>query len=229
MIKYISNILLFRNFIKNRLKAEYTQMKEEFRKICLNIKKFNKYYYSKKIGWELYKECRGYKNILFFIPMKSEVDIHWVLKKLRREKKNIFVPFMEDLSFKMVKYQLPLKKKKFSILEPINKQKTLVKIDLAIVPVVGIDSTFRRIGFGKGMYDRFFEKLNYNVKVVFIQLKPCYSKEVLTQKHDIKADLFISFNILKRRKNERFNNFSNYDSIRSRGIFYSQKDGYGKI
>ena len=77
-------------------------MKEEFRKICLNIKKFNKYYYSKKIGWELYKECRGHKNILFFIPMKNEVDIHWVLKKLRMEKKNIFVPFMEDLSFKMV-------------------------------------------------------------------------------------------------------------------------------
>jgi len=204
-------------------------MKNEFRKVCLNMKKFNKYYYSKKIGWKLYNICKSYKNILFFIPMKDEVDIHWVIRKLKREKKNIFVPFMEDLSFKMVKYQLPLIKKKFSILEPVNKQKTLVKIDLAVVPVVGIDRTFRRIGFGKGMYDRFFENLGYEPKMVFIQLKPCYSQNVLTKKHDIRADEYISFNIYKRRRNDSFDNFSRYDFIRSRGIFYSQKNGCGKI
>jgi len=204
-------------------------MKDEFRKICLNINRHNRYYYSKKIGWRLYDICKTHKNILFFIPMDGEVDIHWVLKKLRREKKNIFVPFMEDLSFKMVKYQLPLVKKKFSILEPVNKQQTLVKIDLAIVPVVGIDSTFRRIGFGKGMYDRFFAALGYRPKVVFVQLRPCFSKNVLTQKHDVGADLYISFNTLKRRKNDSFDNFSRYDFISSRGIFYSKKNGYGKV
>jgi 5-formyltetrahydrofolate cyclo-ligase len=161
--------------------------------------------------------------------MKNEIDIFWVLKRLRREKKNIFVPFMEDLSFKMVKYQLPLKKKKFSILEPVNKQKTLSKIDLAVVPVVGVDLTFRRIGFGKGMYDRFFAGLKYRPKIVFVQLKPCVSKEVLTQSHDIAADEYISFNIYKRRKNDGFNNFSSYDFIRSGGIFYCKKNGFCKI
>jgi len=203
-------------------------MKNEFRK-CFNMNKHNKYYYSKKIGWQLYKLCKHHKNILFFIPMDTEVDIHWVLKKLRREKKNIFVPFMEDLSFKMVKYQLPLIKKKFSILEPDNKQKTRIKIDLAIVPIVGIDLTFRRIGFGKGMYDRFFDKLGYRPKVVFVQLKPCFSKNVLTQKHDVRADEYISFNIYKRSKNDSFNNFSRYDIIRSRGIYYRKKNGCGKV
>ena len=204
-------------------------MKNEFRKMCLNLKKHNRYYYSKKIGWSVYNICKPYKNILFFIPLKNEVDIHWVLKKLRREKKNIFVPFMDDLSFKMVKYQLPLAKKKFSILEPVNKQKTRLKIDLAIVPIVGIDLKFKRIGFGKGMYDRFFKNLGYKPKMVFIQLKPCYSKEILTEAHDICADEYISFNIYKRRKNDSFDNFSRYDFIRSRGIFYSKKNGCGKV
>ena len=32
-------------------------------------------------------------------------------------------------------------------------------IDIAIVPAVGVDGNLQRIGFGKGMYDRFFEKL----------------------------------------------------------------------
>jgi len=204
-------------------------MKKEFRKMCLHISRFNRYYYSKKVGWELYRLAKRHKNILFFIPMKNEVDIMWVLKRLKREKKNIFVPFMEDLSFKMVKYQLPLKKKKFSILEPHNKQKTLEKIDLAIVPVVGVDAGFKRVGFGKGMYDRFFERLKYRPKIVFVQLRMCKSRHFLTDKHDIAGDEFISFNIHKRRKNVGTDNFSRYDCIRSRGICHSKKNGYGKV
>jgi 5-formyltetrahydrofolate cyclo-ligase len=197
--------------------------KSEFRKICLDRKIHNKYMLSKKISNEIYKMAKNYKNILLFIPLKNEVNIRDVINKLRAEKKNIFVPFMQDLSFKMVKYELPLKKKKFSIFEPVNKQQTLQKIDLAIVPTVGITQDFRRIGFGKGMYDRFFAKLKYKPKIVFLQLTPCVSKDNIADKFDITADEYISFNI--RRKNERFNNFSCFDIIRSRGSFYSKKNG----
>ena len=193
-------------------------MKQEFRKFCLKQKRFNKYYYSKIIGKELYNIAKNYKRILFFIPLKDEVDIHWVLRKLRKEGKEIFVPFMEDLSFKMVKYQLPLKKKRFSILEPINKQKTLSKIDLAIVPIVGIDKDFKRIGFGKGMYDRFFANLSYKPRIIFIQLKPCVSLIKLSDFYDIKADEYISFKV--RRKNDNMG-YSRYFFIASRGVFYS--------
>jgi len=202
-------------------------MKNKFRKLCLNKKIHNRYLLSKKISDELYKLAKNYKNIFLFIPLKNEPDIKGLINKLRQEKKNIFVPFMEDLSFKMVKYELPLKKKKFSILEPVNKKQTLQKIDLAIIPVVGITQYFQRIGFGKGMYDRFFAKLRYKPKMVFLQLTPCVSKENVADNFDIKADEYISFNI--RRKNERFNNFSRYDIIRSRGLFHSQKNGSGKI
>jgi 5-formyltetrahydrofolate cyclo-ligase len=197
--------------------------KSQFRKICLGRKIHNRYMLSKKISNEIYKFAKNYKNILLFIPLKNEVNIKGVINKLRTEKKNIFVPFMQDLSFKMVKYQLPLKKKKFSILEPVNKQQTLQKIDLAIVPIVGITKDFKRIGFGKGMYDRFFAKLKYKPKIVFLQLTPCVSKDNIADKFDITADEYISFNI--RRKNERFNNFSRFDIIRSRGLFYSKKNG----
>jgi len=203
--------------------------KQEFRKLCRALKTRNRYYYSKKVGKALYPLLRGHKNILFFIPTEGEADIGWVIKKLRREKKNIFVPFMEGLSFKMVKYQLPLKKKKFNILEPHNKRSVKQKITTAVVPAVGVDCTFRRIGFGKGMYDRFFDKLGYTPVKVFVQLKPCYSRDVLTEPHDIAADIYVSFNIVKRRKNDGCNNFSSYDIIRSRGVLHSKKNGYGKI
>ena len=196
-------------------------MKKEFRKICRKMNKNNKYYYSKIISKELLKALKNYKRILMFIPLENEVDIKGVIKELKREKKEIFVPFMQDLSFKMVKYSLPLKKKKFSILEPLNKNKTPVKIDVAVVPIIGMDLDFRRVGFGKGMYDRFFANLKYKPKIIFVQLNPCVSKKKVTDEYDIKGDEFISFKTRSKDGNRSIN--SRYYYIRSRGVFVSEK------
>jgi 5-formyltetrahydrofolate cyclo-ligase len=100
---------------------------------------------------------------------------------------------MEGKSFRLVKYRLPLEKKRFGIKEPKDsKQYRKKNIDLAIVPIVGLDITLRRVGFGKGMYDRFFEKEIKNIdKTVFVARKLCYSHEIITNDHDIKADIII--------------------------------------
>ena len=194
-------------------------MKKEFRDFCKKITKFNRYYYSKIISKELKKLAKNHKKILLFIPLENEVDIKSLINELRREKKEIFVPLVEKSSFKMVKYSLPLKKNRFSILEPLNKNKTLAKIDLAIVPVIGIDKSFKRVGFGKGMYDRFFGSLSYRPKIVFVQLRPCISKKIVTDSFDIKADEFVS--LKGRRKNDDSCINSSYFCIASRGFFYS--------
>ena len=194
-------------------------MKKEFREFCKKIKKFNRYYYSKIISKELFKIAKNHKKILLFLPLESEVNVKDLINKLRIQKKEIFVPLVEKNSFKMVKYSLPLKKNKFSILEPLNKNKTLSKIDLAIVPIIGMDKSFKRVGFGKGMYDRFFDSLSYRPKIVFVQLKPCISKKIVTDSFDIKADEFVS--LKGRRKNDDSCINSNYFYIASRGFFYS--------
>jgi len=194
-------------------------MKKGFRKFCHQLTKHNRYYYSKIIEKILYEVTKPYKRILLYIPLNNEVDIRSLIVKLRREKKDIFVPFMEKDSFKMVKYSFPLKKKKFSILEPFNKNKTLAKIDLAIVPIIGMDKSFKRVGFGKGMYDRFFSKLSYKPKIVFVQLRPCISEKIVTDEFDIKADEFVSFKTRRKNVDNNFN--SRYFYIASRGIFYS--------
>ena len=196
-------------------------MKKEFRKFCLENLKANRYLFSKKIGKILYETAKKHEKILFFLPLKIEPDVFWVIKKLKREGKSVFVPLVEDDSFKMVKYSLPLKKNKFSILEPHNKRRSLEKIDLAIVPVVGIDADFKRVGFGKGMYDRFFANLNYRPKIVFVQLRPCISNRGFNDPFDVQADEYISFNV--RRKNDDIGGYSNFFFIASRGIFHSQK------
>ena len=131
---------------------------------------------------------------MLYIPLKTEVNIYPLIERLRKEKRTLYVPFMEGTSFRLVKYRLPLNKKKFGIKEPNDsKQYREKNIDMAIVPIVGMDATYRRVGFGKGMYDRFFEKQSKYIKqTVFVARELCYSKEVITDDHDVKADIVIS-------------------------------------
>ncbi|MBL0702527.1 MAG: 5-formyltetrahydrofolate cyclo-ligase [Sulfurospirillum sp.] len=140
-----------------------------------------------------------YKNILLYIPLSCEVDTMQLIKKIR-PKINLYVPFMEGVSFKMVKFRLPLFRKKFNIREPNNSFARVPKIDLAIVPVLGVDGACKRIGFGKGMYDRFFESLNYSPKIIFVQLVECFTKELICENYDIRADIYITPYMTKKRK-----------------------------
>ncbi len=173
--------------------------KNDFRKYCL--KKLNSVHTSqkrkrdKKINEKIIKLIEFLKSdsILFYMPMGHEADIKPLLDRFRK-KKNIYLPFMEGKSFKMVKYRLPLKLKKFGIKEPANSFYKLSKIDLAIVPVIGVDRSFRRIGFGKGMYDRFFWDLSYRPYVIFVQIDECITKSKITDNFDVLGDFLVTPN-----------------------------------
>ena len=103
-----------------------TNHKSDFRKSCIKRLKyvalFSKYSKNKRVIKKLKSIIRisGAKNILLYIPLEMEVDITLLITELRKEKKIVYVPFMEDDSFKIVKYRLPLHKKKFNIKEPTN-------------------------------------------------------------------------------------------------------------
>jgi len=177
-----------------------TNHKSDFRKLCIkrlkyaSVTLFSKYYKNKIIVRNL-KEFilkNEFKNILLYIPLDIEVDTKPLINSLRKIKKNVYVPYMHGDSFKIVKYRLPLEKKKFGIFEPNNSFVKQNKIDIAIVPIVGIDALNKRIGYGKGMYDRFFSKLSYKPVIVFTQLILCKSKEILSDNYDIKADFIIT-------------------------------------
>lgn len=134
------------------------------------------------------------KNIMLYVPMDLEFNTLPLINLLRKEQKKVFVPYMMGKSFRLVEYRLPLKKKAFGIKEPNgSKVRVLPNIDLAIVPVVGIDETYRRVGFGKGMYDRFFEKYSNNIReVAFVSRDLCFSNDIITDSHDVMADIIFT-------------------------------------
>jgi len=131
------------------------------------------------------------KTVLGYWPMEFEGDVKPTLLYYRRFF-TVFLPFMDGVSFKMVPLRLPLERKAFGIYEPRASFRNINKIDVAIVPVVGVDHSFGRIGFGKGMYDRFFPTLKNKPYTIFIQPEKCVSRSYLCDDYDIRGDLLIT-------------------------------------
>ena len=174
-------------------------VKNQFRKICKEklIKKSKKFtlFEEKFLNHFLDKfiQKMDFKQILLYHPLAIEVNLNELAKNLKRNKKRkIYAPFMEGKSFKVVQFRLALKKGKFGIYQNSRGFYQPRELDLLIIPIIGVDRNFKRIGFGKGMYDRFFAKLHKKPIVVFIQKELCFSNRVITNSYDIKADIILT-------------------------------------
>jgi 5-formyltetrahydrofolate cyclo-ligase len=173
--------------------------KSEFRRDCIaKLKKLNRpniYVWDKRVSNWLYRyiKLNRYRVVMLYIPLKLEINISDLIKKLRRDRIEVLVPFMEGKSFRLVKYRLPIKIKKFGVREPNISNNLYKKIDLSIVPVIGIDIDFRRVGFGKGFYDRFFSKNSRKIgEIIFVNRLGCISYKKITDHYDIEGDLYIT-------------------------------------
>lgn len=171
--------------------------KSDFRSDCLKqmrkLSPIGKLYRDAKVNRHLMTILRQQKGnrILVYWPFGFEADIRKSILALR-SKKSLYLPFMDGESFKMVPLRLPLEHKAFGIYEPRFSHLNIKIIDVAIVPVVGVDGSFCRIGFGKGMYDRFFPTLKSRPLTIFIQSHPCLTSEKLCDDYDISGDLLIT-------------------------------------
>ncbi len=174
--------------------------KNEFRKKSLSklrsLSWQKRFLIDKHINRRLYKMIKSVKadTVMLYVPMEIEVNVMPLIRRLRRDGITVMVPFMEGESFRLVKYRLPLKIKKYGVKEPnISKQFRKRKIDISIVPIVGTDTSFRRVGFGKGMYDRFFMSHRQWIdKTVFVQRVLCFSREIVTDEYDVGADSIVT-------------------------------------
>ena len=171
--------------------------KQSFRKVSLKrlhvAVRHKRYAHDKLITQKIAKILDKHqpKKILFYLPMPIEVDLKNLLNRWRK-KSEVFVPFIVEESFKMVEYRLPLEKNSFGIFEPKAHNLAQKNVDFIIVPVVGIDKNMQRVGFGKGMYDRFFESLDRKPVVLFVQRVTCHSAQKVCDSYDIQCDYYVS-------------------------------------
>ncbi len=196
--------------------------KVTLRKECLKtlqtLSSHNSSYRNAKIVAKMLKnpKVKKARSILAFEPLGMEPNIRKNIAAFRRAKKKVYLPFMENDSFKMVPFRLPLELKRFGIYEPGNTNLKINKIDVAIVPAVGVDGEGRRIGFGKGMYDRFFARLKQRPYTIFVQSKLCNTSKYICDEYDVTADLLITpqacYAAAKGTKNDKRNTLRRWHS-----------------
>lgn len=134
------------------------------------------------------------RTVMLYVPLGGEVNVMPLIAQLRRRGVVVLVPFMEGESFRLVQYRLPLRTRRFGVREPkFSRKHRKRRIDMAVVPIVGTDMTLRRVGFGRGMYDRFFAQESDRIAhVVFVQRIGQYSPTVITDAWDVRADEIVT-------------------------------------
>lgn len=104
------------------------------------------------------------KNIACYVAIENEVDTWAIIKAIWLQKKNCYLPIFDpakgtNLQFVLVTEHDRLTPSKYKIPEPINLEKNIINpqnLDLAIVPLIGFNSEFFRLGRGAGCYDHTF-------------------------------------------------------------------------
>lgn len=143
-----------------------------------------------------------YEDYFVYMSYKSEVSTCELIKYLLSTGKTVFVPKVFGEEMQAVKYSLPLKKNSFGIYEP-EKNEFATKISVCVTPLAAADKNLNRVGYGKGYYDKFFEKHDC------VKIGLCYSSQVFDEiekeKNDVALDVLITEKYkIKEENNEIF-------------------------
>ena len=142
------------------------------------------------------KEFRATKNIFSYISISDEISTARILKL---KTKNIFAPKIVDKNLVMAPFSPHnLHRNKYGILEPKSNEIVLPKQnDVIIVPALGCDFSYNRLGYGGGFYDRYLKNTN-SVKIVLLP-QELIMAEIPTEQHDVKVDIIVTESLVFRK------------------------------
>ena len=129
----------------------------------------------------------NHKNIGIYYPIGKEISLLGLLEHYKD--KNFYLPITRDeISF--IKYSLGdnLVDAKFHTKEPIGDITKRDSITCFLIPCVAVSNDLKRIGYGKGYYDRYLKGYNG------LKIGICYSDciyDIELDSYDIKLDLVI--------------------------------------
>ena len=163
--------------------------KLEARKYALGIRK-NLYSDNKNIYFvnELKKVLNDFNDIGIYYPIGTEINILDIMKEYPN--KNFYLPITRDeISF--IKYNLDDKliDAKFHTKEPQGDIVPRDNIKCFIIPCVAISNEQRRLGYGKGYYDRYLKDYKgFKIGIIYKELN---NLDFKTDSFDVKLDLII--------------------------------------
>ncbi len=159
-------------------------------------------------------EWKQAENVYTYVSFESEVNTIFFIKECFKESKKVAVPKVLEkgnMEFFYISSLEELKPGMWGILEPEGKEEQqampfLVKEGMVkpflMIPGLGFDREFHRLGYGGGFYDKYLKKYGVNnflkVAVAFpMQIK----KAIPYEEHDIFMDMIITPEQIEISKN----------------------------
>lgn len=140
-------------------------------------------------GWDIFKNA---KNVMIYCPIQNEIDL---LGLLGCKDKSFYMPKIQDEEICIVKFTSTedMCIGKYDIKEPdccVYEKPDIV--DMVFIPALMADEWGYRLGFGKGYYDRFLEKLPARTLKVIPMYRELFVEELPIEPHDQNADYVIT-------------------------------------
>ncbi|OGX45385.1 MAG: 5-formyltetrahydrofolate cyclo-ligase [Omnitrophica WOR_2 bacterium RIFCSPLOWO2_12_FULL_51_8] len=177
--------------------------KEEIRsKILLRLKTYkeeDRERQSKAIKAKLFREnfFQNAKTVMFYIAFRGEVNTEGMIKAARRLGKTVTVPVCiknrATLKPCILDDNPALKNGPYGVFQPAAEKFVRLKdLDAVIVPGLAFDKEGRRLGRGKGYYDRFLKRVPKGVATIGLAFRFQIIPFVPTLTHDVSVKKVIT-------------------------------------
>lgn len=177
---------------KKELRVEIQNKRKQLTKE--EIKVFSSQICNALCQHEIYKNST---SVLIYLPIDNEVETNNIIEQMQIDNKKIFAPRVLDfdkgeMEFYQIKKGTEYIVSDKDILEPIPSDFMYMQTEntLCITPGLVFDKNKNRIGYGKGFYDRFFERVSC------AKIGLCYDFQIVEQVpisvNDKKMDVIIS-------------------------------------
>jgi 5-formyltetrahydrofolate cyclo-ligase len=140
---------------------------------------------------------RDAASILFFAPLPNEVDLWPLLEEAVAGNKPVALPCFDAekqryISRRVKNLRVEIVSGRFGIREPSNAcvDISLDDLDLVLVPGVAFDRAGRRLGRGKGFYDRLLQ--HFRGKKAGIAFDEQLVENVPTEATDVRMDFILT-------------------------------------
>ena len=180
-------------------------MKEDIRRSLLKRRRSLPKEKLKQVSYEINTHLineiqhRDLKNILVYQSIDNEPSIEQTTELAWQKDIEVYIPKViskEKIIINKLTENSSYSKNKFGIKESNDSDTVeLNEIDLAVLPLVGIDRNGFRLGYGGGYYDRFFNQRSELSRKPFI-IGTSYAFQILevsfAEGHDLKCDSVIT-------------------------------------
>ncbi|MDP2940797.1 MAG: 5-formyltetrahydrofolate cyclo-ligase [Candidatus Omnitrophota bacterium] len=143
------------------------------------------------------KEFRKAKIVMFYIAFRGEVNTEEMIKAAKRLGKIVTVPVCiknrATLKACILDDNPALKKGPYGVFQPAREKFIRPRdLDAVIVPGIAFDKEGRRLGRGRGYYDRFLQKIPQSAVTIGLAFRFQIIPYVPTLAHDVNVKKVIA-------------------------------------